>query len=271
MHPTQKDEMAEPYKDERARQERKSSVAGIILTVAVHICIIAVGTVSGLKYLYPPPEEQGMLIDFSDYRAEIPVQEMKGTQPRSTEVDLKKDIELVQASEAQHQGTEANEAPEAVNDDFGDVETPQPPRKKEIDRRALFHAADNKTRKDTLAAQTAARVSDALKAGHAQGNTKTGNTEGTPNAHLAGRQVLALPKPSYTVQQAGKVVVTIKVDQYGKVLEAVPGAQGTTVTDKTIWEAAKKAALESRFNMSSDAPIVQEGTITYVIHLTTKD
>ena len=49
MHPTQKDEMAEPYKDERARQERKSSVAGIILTVAVHICIIAVGTVSGLK------------------------------------------------------------------------------------------------------------------------------------------------------------------------------------------------------------------------------
>ena len=213
MHPTQKDEMAEPYKDERARQERKSSVAGIILTVAVHICIIAVGTVSGLKYLY--------------------------------------------------------EAPEAVNDDFGDVETPQPPRKKEIDRRALFHAADNKTRKDTLAAQTAARVSDALKAGHAQGNTKTGNTEGTPNAHLAGRQVLgALPMPSYTVQQAGKVVVTIKVDQYGKVLEAVPGAQGTTVTDKTIWEAAKKAALESRFNMSSDAPIVQEGTITYVFHLT---
>lgn len=261
--------MSGPNKEERNRQERLSSITGIVLTVAVHLVIIAIGTVSGLKYMYPPPEEQGMLIDFSEDSAEIPVQEMKGTQPRAAEADLDKDVELVQASQAQHVGTEANEAPEAVNDDFGDVETPQPPRKKEINRKALFHAADNKTVKDTLAAQTASRVSDALKAGHAQGNTRTGNTEGEPNAHLVGREVLGtLPRPSYTVQQAGKVVVTIKVDQYGKVLEAVPGAPGTTVTDKTIWEAARKAALDSRFNMSSDAPVVQEGTITYVFSLT---
>lgn len=248
-----------------------SRITGIVLTVAVHVVVITVCSVSGLKYLYPPPQEQAMLIDFSEDAPSIPVQEMTGTQPRASEADLQQDIKLVQASQAQHQGIEANEAPEAVNDDFGDVETPQPPREKEIDRRALFHAADNKTVKDTLAAQTAAKVSDALKAGHAQGNTKDGNTDGEPNAHLVGRTVMGtLPRPSYTVQQAGKVVVTIKVDQYGKVLEAVPGAVGTTVTDRTIWEAAKKAALESRFNMSSDAPAVQEGTITYIFSLTKK-
>ena len=66
------------------------------------------------------------------------------------------------------------------------------------------------------------------------------------------------------------MVVKIKVDQYGKVLEAVPGAQGTTVTDKTLWEAAKKAALNASFNMSSDAPAVQEGTITYIFKLEKK-
>ena len=77
----------------------------------------------------------------------------------------------------------------------------------------------------------------------------------------------ALPNPVYSVQNSGIVVVRIKVDQYGKVLEAVPGIQGTTVTDKTLWEAAKKAALESRFNMSSSAPPVQEGTITYKFNL----
>ncbi len=261
--------MNEQYLKERDRQGRKSSIIGIVLTVAVHAVIILVGTVSGLKYMYPPPEEQGMLIDFSEDTPNIPRQEISGSQPRSVTADLEKDIKLVQAAQAQETGTKANEAPEAVNDDFGDVETPQPPRKKEIDRRALFHAADNKTDKDTLAAQTAAKVSDALKAGHSQGNTRTGNTEGEPNAHLAGRQVLgSLPKPGYTVQQAGKVVVTIKVDQYGKVLEAVPGASGTTLTDRTIWEAAKKAALGARFNMSSDAPAVQEGTITYIFNLT---
>lgn len=243
---------------------------GIVFTVVVHIGITVTGFVSGLKYMYPPPEEQAMLIDFSEDVAEIPEQEIS-SQPSAPEANLDEDIKLVQASQAQEQGTKTNEAPEAVNDDFGDVEKPQPPRKKEIDRRALFHAADNKTEKDTLAAQTAAKVSEALKAGHAQGNIRTGNTDDEPVAHLAGRQVLGgLQKPDFTVQQAGKVVVRIKVDQYGKVLEAVPGVQGTTVTDKTLWEAAKTAALKASFNMSSDAPAVQEGTITYIFRLTKK-
>ena len=255
---------------ERRRQERNSSWTGIALTVAVHVCIVVVGFFTGLKYIYPPPEEEAMLIDFSEDVAEIPEQEIS-SQPSAPEANLDEDIKLVQASQAQEQGTKTNEAPEAVNDDFGDVEKPQPPRKKEIDRRALFHAADNKTEKDTLAAQTAAKVSEALKAGHAQGNIRTGNTDDEPVAHLAGRQVLGgLQKPDFTVQQAGKVVVRIKVDQYGKVLEAVPGVQGTTVTDKTLWEAAKTSALKASFNMSSDAPAVQEGTITYIFRLTKK-
>lgn len=246
-------------------------IAGIVLTMIVHLAVIATGFMSGLKYMYPPPVEQAMLIDFSEAEAEIPEQEITSSQPSATEAKPEEDIKLVQASQAQETGTKANEAPEAVNDDFGDVEKPQPPREKEIDRRALFHAPDNKTAKDTLAAQTAAKVTDALKAGHAQGNIRTGNTDDEPVAHLEGRQVLGgLQKPDFTVQQAGKVVVKIKVDQYGKVLEAVPGAQGTTVTDKTLWEAAKKAALNASFNMSSDAPAVQEGTITYIFKLEKK-
>ncbi len=258
----------EKYKYERARQEKLSKITGIALTVAVHVCIICTGAISGLTYLYPPPAEESILIDFSESEVYKPKQVRTGTQPRAVNADPTKDIKLVQASEAQHKGTKANEAPEAVNDDFGDIETPEPPRKKEINRRALFSAADNKTDKDTLAQQTAHKVSDALKAGHSQGNTKTGNTDGKPNAKLAGRTVLgALPLPIYSVQNSGVVVVSIKVDQYGKVLEAVPGAQGTTVTDKTLWEAAKKAALESRFNMSSTAPPVQGGTITYKFNL----
>ena len=75
----------------------------------------------------------------------------------------------MQRSEAQEKGTKANEAPEARGDDFGDVEKYEPSREKEIDRRALFHAADNKTDKDTLAPQTAREPGDELKAGHASG------------------------------------------------------------------------------------------------------
>ncbi|MBO7320796.1 MAG: hypothetical protein J6U80_02575, partial [Bacteroidales bacterium] len=121
---------------------------------------------------------------------------------------------------------------------------------------------------DTLAQQVAEEVSDALRAGHSQGNTEVGGVEGAPSAKLAGRTVMGnLPLPDYGVEASGKVVVRIKVDQYGKVTDAIPGAQGTTVQDATLWEAAKKAALEARFNISQSAPIIQEGTITYVFTL----
>ena len=138
----------------------------------------------------------------------------------------------------------------------------------EINRRALFSAADNKSQKDTIAAQTARKVSDALKAGHALGNTKTGETSGEPKANLKGRTLNGtLPRPSYTVQAEGTVVVDIWVDNYGNVQKAVAGGEGTTVSNKDLWLAARKAALGAHFNMSADAPALQKGTITYIFKL----
>ena len=190
--------MEQQYRKERARQEKTARMIGIMATLAVNLTFVAVGTTSGMKYIYPPPEEESLLLDFSEYEAEIPQQIRNGSEPRSADADPAKNIELIQQSQAQNEGTELNEAKEAVTDDFGDVEVKEPPRKKEIDRRALFHAADNKTRKDTLAPQTAAKPGDVLKAGHASGNTLTGETMGEPNAQLEGRSVLGtLPSPEY--------------------------------------------------------------------------
>ena len=261
--------MAEQYLRARERQEKKSRVTGVALTVSAHLVILACCFLMGFTYLDPPPpEKEQILIEFDEPELQRPKQTWDGTRPRAVNPDPTKDINLVQQSEAQHTGTKSNEAPEATVDDFGDVDVPEPPREKEIDRRALFSAADNKTQKDTLAAQTAREISDALKAGHAQGNTRTGETAGEPNAKLAGRQVNGtLPRPTYGVQASGKVVVDIWVDNYGDVQKAVAGAEGTTVTDKTLWQAARKAALGAHFNMSADAPALQKGTITYIFKL----
>ena len=85
---------------------------------------------------------------------------------------------------------------------------------------------------------------------------------------MAGRKVVgALPKPTYGIQASGKVVVKVWVDNYGNVQKAVAGAEGTTVTDKTLWQAARKAALGAHFNMSAEAPALQKGTITYIFKL----
>ena len=259
----------EQYLRERERQEKRSRVTGVALTVSMHIALLVCCFITGFTYLDPPPPEQEqILIEFDEPVIEKPKQTWNGTRPRAVEPDPKKDINLVQRSEAQNQGTKSNEAPEAKVDEVGDVDVPEPKREKEIDRRALFSAADNKTQKDTLAAQTANKVSESLKAGHAQGNTKTGETSGEPNAKLAGRSVNGtLPRPAYGVQKAGKVVVEIWVDNYGNVQKAVAGAEGTTVTDNTLWQAARKAALGAHFNMSSEAPALQKGTITYIFKL----
>ena len=257
------------YKQEREKRAVRSTLTGITLTVSLHVALLAIFFNTGFTYLDPPPpEKEQILIEFEEPVIEKPKQTWNGTQPKAVEPKPKEPINLVQKSEAPNEGTKTNEAPEAQVDDFGDVETPNPEPEKPIDRRALFRTANNKTQKDTLAMQTADKVSDALKAGHAQGNTRVGETSGEPNAKLAGRSVDGtLPRPSYGVQAAGKVVVDIWVDNYGTVQKAVAGVEGTTVSDKTLWQAARKAAMGAHFNMSADAPAMQKGTITYIFKL----
>lgn len=253
---------------ERRRQERNSSWTGIALTVAVHVCIVVVGFFTGLKYIYPPPEEEAMLIDFSEDVPMPVIEERTGREPKSAEPDPDREIELVQRSEGQVKGTELNEAPEATVGEKGDVEIPEPPRKKEINRRALFHAADNKTSKDTLAQQTAAEVTDELKAGHAVGTADTGKIIGKPTARLQGRSTEGfLPAPAAPGQNTGSVIVKIWVDNYGKVKKAEIDIEKTTVSDSDLWKTSLAAARQTKFNMKADAPVMQEGTITYIFKL----
>ena len=257
------------YIQEREKRAVRSTLTGITLTVSLHVALLVIFFNTGFTYLDPPPpEKEQILIEFEEPVIEKPKQTWNGTQPKAVEPKPKEPINLVQKSEAPNEGTKTNEAPEAQVDDFGDVETPNLEPEKPIDRRALVRTANNKTQKDTLAMQTADKVSDALKAGHAQGNTRVGETSGEPNARLAGRSVDGtLPRPSYGVQAAGKVVVDIWVDNYGTVQKAVAGVEGTTVSDKTLWQAARKAAMGAHFNMSADAPAMQKGTITYIFKL----
>lgn len=249
--------------------EKAGRRAGAILTVVAHAAAILVVSGSGMKYLYPPPGEMSMLIDFQELE-ELPEQIPSSVQPRSEEVDLTAPVELVQQSRSPEVSKAPNLTPATVPDDFGDVpvDTPEPREEPKLDPRASFPGM---ARKDTslTASHTASESTPEYKAGQSQGNTTSGRTDTKPNAHLVGRKVIDknMPVPVYNVQESGTVVVTIRVDQYGNVQSAIAGADGTTVTDRTLWAAARKAAMETHFNMSADAPALQEGTITYVFKL----
>ena len=256
------------YSRKTNRNDSISKITGLALTISVHIAALALVSFSGLKYIYPPPQEQSMLIDFSE-EEETQIQEMTGRAPQAEEIDRSRPVELAQKSESPEVSERENLTTETKTDDFGDVETPAPEPKEEpkLDPRAAFPGMSKKD--TTLTAQHSAdKSSDNFKEGQADGNTRTGRADGKPNAHVKGRKLVGnLPSPAYNVQESGIVVVDIWVDNYGNVVKAVPGGDGTTVVDKTLYAAARNAALETHFNMSSDAPAMQEGTITYYFNL----
>lgn len=89
-------------------------------------------------------------------------------------------------------------------------------------------------------------------------------TSGTGISYsLSGRTATSTPKPSYPGREDGTVVVKITVDKSGKVTQAEPGQRGSTTMNPDLLDAAKRAALQARFNVDDDAPAFQTGTITY--------
>lgn len=256
--------MMKPYLREREKETKASTVTGIALTVAVHVLACLLFVFTGLSYIYPPPEEQAFVIDFEEEEERPKPVPTRGRQPQAEEIDRTKPIELTRRSESPVESEKENKTAEAKPDDHGDVEVPAP--KEEINKNALFPGMSEKD--SSLAPHGAKESGEDFKAGHPKGNANSGKADGTPNAHLKGRSVLgALPKPAYSVQNEGKVVVDIWVDNYGNVQKAVAGGQGTTVTDKTLWAAARSAAMKAHFNQSASAPALQQGTITYIFKL----
>ena len=95
---------------------------------------------------------------------------------------------------------------------------------------------------------------------------KSGSGSGG-NYNLAGRTALSKPIEKPNCQEEGTVVVSIEVDKNGKVIRATPGARGTTNSASCLYQAAKKAALNTKWNPDSNAPSKQKGTIIYKFSL----
>lgn len=63
----------------------------------------------------------------------------------------------------------------------------------------------------------------------------------------------------------GIVKLDITISTIGQVNSAKLNS-ASTITDEEVIEACKKAALKTRFNLNSDAPRLQQGTITYTFY-----
>ncbi|WP_369048772.1 energy transducer TonB [Tenacibaculum sp. UWU-22] len=83
------------------------------------------------------------------------------------------------------------------------------------------------------------------------------------NYNLSGRKAVSKPIEKPDCQEEGTVVVSIEVNKDGQVVKATPGVKGSTNTAPCLLKPAKAAALKTKWNADSDAPIKQKGTIIY--------
>jgi TonB family protein len=80
---------------------------------------------------------------------------------------------------------------------------------------------------------------------------------------LEGRNIDQAPSPAYNGQEEGYVMIEITVNKDGVVTQAIFKLKGSSTSDSNLVEAARQAALKSKFNRKPDAPAFQKGTIRY--------
>ena len=262
------------------------SKRGLAGTIVFHIGLLAFAILFGFATPLPLPEEEGILINFGtdDFGAgdeepmysEVPEESTPPlpqeaiTPTESTEEIISQDFEeapvVVEKPQEKPQVEKQEEVitpKEEVKPVVEEQAPPPEPEPRKADPRSLYTG-----RKDTDATGSEGVTQGEGNQGSATGSPDSDNYSGgmggkgiIPN--LEGRNPVSLPKPEYNAQVSGTVVVRIRVNREGKVISAEPGQRGTTITDGSLWESAKKAALKARFNAKSDAAYTQAGTITY--------
>jgi TonB family protein len=234
----------------------------------------------GYQIPYPPPGEQGILINFGDNPVgsgvvESQTSEKQRTATRPTAPVIKDDRDMMtqdyeDAPAYKPSRKPRNQQKEVKAEPIQKPATKEPAKPtekpREVNKNALFPG------KGTTGSQGDGEDDAPGNQGSLEGSPDSPNRQGglgdVSGASLSGRSLDGrLPEPDYRVQESGKVIVRIKVDRNGNVIEAKAQQVGSTVLNTSLFAAAEKAALRAKFNANPNAPVYQNGTITYVFKL----
>ncbi len=247
---------------------------GILGTFIIHNIIVLILLFTYITLSKPSPFEGGILINFGDVESAGGINEPALNNQTSV------------AASAPAQTAETEEG--LMTQDFEEApsvkksETVKKPDKKTVSQPVkTTTTAVTKTpvvnKKALYSSKGQSTTESGTSEGIYKGTGNMGEADGSPEsdnygkglggggavASLNGRNPLHLQKPEFNIQREGIVVVEIAVDRSGRVISATPGVKGSTLVDNTLYAAAKKAALESKFNLKEDAAERQVGTITY--------
>jgi outer membrane biosynthesis protein TonB len=98
---------------------------------------------------------------------------------------------------------------------------------------------------------------------NATGYTGGGLGGGRSDFRLNGRTLISKPSLTFDGSESGYVAINIKVDREGNVVAASHSLKGSTLNNSRQIEIARKAALQLKYNVNSDAPEVQFALIRF--------
>lgn len=283
------------------KYEKKSATITAVISGLILILLF----LFGFTYLDPPPEN-GIAVNFGtsdvgsgDIQPTEPVQsapqqntaQPMPPQPTETTPEVKdevvtQDTETAPVIEKEEEKKVEKEQPKEQPKEKP-VETTEAP--KEVKETKEVKKPDPKPDKNTSDALNSL-INGPKKDGKANGGEGNdnqsgdkGDPNGDPNAssyygqgkgldgdgnyRLGGRKALNKEKFVQDCNESGIVVVKIEVNQRGQVINAIPGAKGTTNNASCLMEPARRAALATKFNSDADAPVKQTGYIEYEFKL----
>ena len=277
----------------------KDDIYSLIGTLAFHVALLALLWFTVLR-TEVPEEDGGVLVNFGNvdaaagmfepkYTGVEPPQETTTPPPPEPEPqvetpkqemitqDLEESVNLEQ--EAKKKAEEKRKQEEAEKKRKEAAEQERIRKEKEAEAKRL--AEEQRKKEQAISNKVAGAFGIGNAAGNSQGDAATGTgNQGSPfgnsdhganegvggygSFNLNGRSIGAdgLPRPAYTVQEEGRIVVNITVDPKGNVIFAEVG-RGTNIDNASMRKSALEAARKAKFNPISGANN-QSGTITYV-------
>lgn len=278
-----------------------TNIKGVIGTILFHALLLFILYVFGFTTPLPLPPEEGILVNFGDdisgygdvepEQSDILNEEINEIEP---DKDYSPDNSYI--TQNNEEAPEVSPAKKEINNEQKKeiekqrLEELERIRKKELEEKQRREREEKEKKQKEINNMVANAFSkgkntdvepgsEGITKGDGNQGNKNGSVysdnytdinsqgEGGVSYSLSGRNPLKLPKPEYNYQVEGKVVVEVTVNQNGKVTQAVPGIKGSTTLDDNLLKAAKEAALNAVFDVKTDAPAFQKGTITYLFRL----
>ena len=265
--------------------QSKDKIKGIIGTIVLHLVLFIALIFMALKTPLPLPDEEGVVVDLG--WSDVGSGYIQKEEPPPAILPEKVEVTPPPEQEEQIITSESEETPviEEIIENKPQEEVEDPPIEKVIEE-VVEEEPEPEPEPEPVVNPNALYQGNQSKSSEGGNEGITGDPgdqgkpTGTPDVKkydgigglgddgisydLGGRGASSLPKPVYSSEEQGKIVVTIWVDRAGKVTRAEPGAKGTTISDINQSNLTKQAALKARFAPDPAAPETQKGTITYI-------